>query len=466
MTVTTITITNLSPSSFNVVWNTVPNAIGYQVFLYLGDGDEGDTPISSTTTNGSALTYTNLSADTTYSIRIIANADGIEYADSLISHAEHTHLDPLIPLDPPQNIQLVDRTESTLTFTWEPPESVVGLTGYTVSIRGVGDYVVDANTNTITLTNLREGVEYVVWFKSNGDKLDYDDSIEVSATGTPMRQTLIVSSAKFPSSETIYWDPDTGYTYGIQPQLNLSTPASVYTSVISGWSYDTVDWDSKTALTPVQITLTNKTLNSITVSLSTPETDWQGNHVVGINEGRTYLNPTTTTQNKSVTTKTFTGLNPETDYTISVLQQITNSDKYFAWDSPSLYTLSTMGQARQVTNLRMISSTVTSVTFAWEVGLFGVGYNVHYKKQRNFVPTTATTKQELDYNTTQITITGLSGSTGDTLAVYYIGVVTRGDGVNFVDSDIVTASGTTQALLKLSGYTISETHTARTIKIN
>ena len=77
MTVTTITITNLSPSSFNVVWNTVPNAIGYQVFLYLGDGDEGDTPISSTTTNGSALTYTNLSADTTYSIRIIANADGI-----------------------------------------------------------------------------------------------------------------------------------------------------------------------------------------------------------------------------------------------------------------------------------------------------------------------------------------------------------------------------------------------------
>ena len=313
---------------------------------------------------------------------------------------------------------------------------------------------------------MSENIEYTVWFKSNGDKVNYDDSYSVSTTATPIRDTLIITSQNFPGSDTSFWDPTTGYTYPISPKSLLSTPADVYTSVISGWSYDTVDWDSKTALTPARITLTNKTLNTITISLSTPETDWQGNHVVGINEGRTYLNPTTTTQNKSVTTKTFTGLNPETDYTISVLQQITNSDKYFAWDSPSLYTLSTMGQARQVTNLRMISSTVTSVTFAWEVGLFGVGYNVHYKKQRNFVPTTATTKQELGYNTTQITITGLSGSTGDTLAVYYIGLVTRGDGVNFVDSDIVTASGTTQALLKLSGYTVTETHTARTIKIN
>ncbi len=115
--VSVITPNKLSPSSFEVSWNTVQHAIGYTVYLYLGNGNDGDTPISSTTTNGTALTYTNLSADTRYSIRIISNADGIEYADSLLSYSEHVDLDPLIKLDPPQNVTLTNTTNTSLTFT-------------------------------------------------------------------------------------------------------------------------------------------------------------------------------------------------------------------------------------------------------------------------------------------------------------------------------------------------------------
>ncbi len=290
------------------------------------------------------------------------------------------------------------------------------------------------------------------------------------STGIPRGESLIVTSDNFPSSESPIWDPDTGYTYEIFPKSQLSTPASVYTSVISGWTFNMEDWVSKTALTPTRITLSSKTSDSISVYITTtPQTNWQGNCIVGINEGRTYYNPTTTTVDKSTTAYTFTGLSMGTDYTISVKQEVTSSDRYFAWDSPSLYTLSTMGQAGQVTNLRMISATVTSVTYAWDTGLYAAGYDVYFKRQKNFVPTTGATgviKQQLNANTTQYTITGLSGSTGETLAIYNIGVVTRGDNINFANSDIVTASGATLPLLKLSGFTVTETHTARTLRIN
>lgn len=221
-------------------------------------------------------------------------------------------------------------------------------------------------------------------------------------------------------------------------------------------------------MTPAQITINSKTTDTISITLSTPETDWVGNYIIGINEGKTYASPSTTTQNKNTTTKTFTGLNAGTVYTISALQEITSGNKYFALESPSIYTLSTMMQARQVENLHMISATVTSVTYAWDFGLYGIGYDVYYKQQKNFVPTTGASgviKVTLDYNTTQFTITGLTGSTETVQSVYYIGVVTRGDTINFLNSDIVTASGATLQLLKLSGYTVTETHTARTIRL-
>lgn len=154
--VTVITFSDITPSSFKVSWNQVSNAVGYEVHLYLNDE-----LLSSTTTNGSALTYTNLMHETTYKIGIITNADGINYANSLESEKASVTLLPLYFLDPPRNIVLTARTETTLTFVFDPPASVEGLTGYTVACNDQS-YTVDKNNRIITITNLIENVDYIV----------------------------------------------------------------------------------------------------------------------------------------------------------------------------------------------------------------------------------------------------------------------------------------------------------------
>ena len=179
-----LVFSDITPSSFKITWSQIPFAIGYEVHLYTGD-----TLISSITVNATTLSYTGLVHDTTYKIGIITNADGIDYANSLESELSEVTLLPLYVLDPPRNIVLTARTETTLTFIFDPPENVGGLTGYTVNCNNV-NYQVDKDNRIVTVTNLTEDVEYIVWFKSNGDKLNYDDSVAISVKATPMREKL------------------------------------------------------------------------------------------------------------------------------------------------------------------------------------------------------------------------------------------------------------------------------------
>jgi hypothetical protein len=213
-------------------------------------------------------------------------------------------------------------------------------------------------------------------------------------------------------------------------------------------------------LTPATITIVSKTSTSISISFSTPQTDWGGKYVVGINEGRNYDNPTTTEQPKSNTTKTFNGLTPGTVYTISVGQKV-ESGNYFALE-PATYTIRTMSQANQVENLHVINFAVTSLTFTWDSGGYGSGYDIYFTGTKDTIPTTSSTKvASLNYNTNQYVLNNLTGQ-----SKFYLGVVTVGDDINFTNSDIVTNSDWTLEFVKLSGYTISNTPSGRSITVS
>ena len=212
-----------TPSAFKVVWNEIENAIGYEVHLYTGD-----TLISSVTINSTSLTYTGLVHETTYKVGAISNADGIDFANSLESELVSVTLLPLWRLDPPRNIVLTARTQTSLTFIFDAPASTEGLTGYTVECNNVS-YEVNKDNRIVNITGLIEDVEYTVYFKSNGDKLNYDDSRKESVTATPMRDAFRYYNAYTNSDLWV----DDKYTYNILTKSN-NTPGNAYTTVLTG----------------------------------------------------------------------------------------------------------------------------------------------------------------------------------------------------------------------------------------
>ena len=85
-----VAIEDTTPSSFTVIWDGVDNAVSYDVDLY-----KGGNLVSSTNTTEPTITYENLSYDTEYSVTIVTNADGVDYADSYESSSFVTDTDSL-----------------------------------------------------------------------------------------------------------------------------------------------------------------------------------------------------------------------------------------------------------------------------------------------------------------------------------------------------------------------------------
>jgi hypothetical protein len=221
--VSNVDISGLTPSSFVIYWDEVEHAIGYELHLYLDDEK-----ISTTTVNTNSATYTNLKHDRTYKVGIITNADGIEYASSLESPLVEVTMLPLQKLNPPRNIVLTARTETTLTFVWDEPESVEGLVSYLVRCNG-NVTTIDKNVRMVTLTNLIEDQEYTVDFASGGDQIDWGNSDWVSVSATPMREKLVYYNAFTTSEEWI----GNEYLYKIPSKTN-NTPGNVYTTLLTG----------------------------------------------------------------------------------------------------------------------------------------------------------------------------------------------------------------------------------------
>lgn len=180
-------------------------------------------------------TLTNLQPTTTYYIRVRAKAEeNSEYADGNPSIGNGTTM-ALVKLQPPINMTLVGMTPTTLKYTYDPPAQTSGLTGYSFYLNNVlYQNRSVSQTREIVFTNLTPDTQYNLGFQSMGDQIYASDSDITTIYGTPLSDKLVITSERFPSSDTSLWDPTTGYTYQISPKTGLTTPADVFTTVFTG----------------------------------------------------------------------------------------------------------------------------------------------------------------------------------------------------------------------------------------
>lgn len=447
----TAAFSDITPSSFKITWGAVDSAVTYETRLY-----KNNEPQTSVTVNEGVLfqTFTGLTHDERYEVRFVSKADNINFADSEESipipeeNKWFVTLASLIPLEPPTNIVLQGRTSSSLTFTWDPPASVEGLTGYTVvvvlDVLGeeveIRRYTTLPNQRNITINGLTEDVEYKIKFQSNGDKINYDDSDYAVVTETPKADALRVYNNEYDSDN---WTDDQ-YSLPSWGLRSKTDNTNVYTTLLTGWTANVINDSTKRALTRPSLSLTSVDYHTITIGFSTVETDWSGNYRITINAGDYYGASSfivNTTVPKSRTSFTFQNMDSGQTYTVSITQIVTGGD-YFSWGVPTTYTFSTKKNAKQPTTLVVTENTITGLTFEWYGDEYGIGqYDVYFTSGT----TVTTSSPKITVNSPTAHFTGLSGGTN-----YSIGIVVKGNGDFIGDSDMYTETVKTNDLIKLN----------------
>jgi hypothetical protein len=308
---------------------------------------------------------TGLEPDTTYYIAVAARAtnDG-NYKNSDYA-VKGGATQPLITLEPPRNITVIDMTPTSIEFSYEAPASTNGLSGYTFYLNG--SYYSSkgsGETKTIKFTNLTPDTEYTFGFQSTGDQIIGGDSRKEEVLQTPLSEKLVVSSYYFPGSDS--WE-NNQYEYKIGVRTN-TTPGSVMTTVFKGWSASTDSFVYKTALTQVNISISNVGYNSVRVSYSTQETGWAGSYNIKVASGKTFLEEnvvTSFTVSNSTAYSDVTNLREGLMYTVKVCQVLSNPDSssYFVIGDGSVFTFKTKQHVEKATNLTASTIGVTSLTF-------------------------------------------------------------------------------------------------------
>jgi len=157
------------------------------------------------TITDTSIVLNGLQPEHTYYIRVQAvAASDSEYESSQFGVANGTTLS-LVKLQPPRNITLIGMTPTTLKYSYNHPADISGLTGYTYYKNNVVySNKASGATREIEFTNLTPNTQYTLGFRSMGDQSYASDSDIVNVYGTPLPEELVISSNKFPSSETSY----------------------------------------------------------------------------------------------------------------------------------------------------------------------------------------------------------------------------------------------------------------------
>lgn len=167
-------------------------------------------------------------------------------------------------------------------------------------------------------------------------------------------------------------------------------------------------------------------------------------------QGKTFgsVNVTSYTVTKQTTNSTISNLAEGTDYTLRIVQELTGTNNTrFVINEGAFYTFRTKQHVAKVTNLTATTIGVTSLTFTWDSALFASGYDLRFKSGNTVSMADAATNQ----SNIGKTYNNLTGETN-----YTIGVVSKGDGVNFGDSTgMTTYTVSTAQLVKHSGVTIT-----------